>query len=143
MVNLGQAVAIVLAVMLLFLGPRTGLVVASLVPMAMITALLVMSWLDIGLDQMSLAALIIALGMLVDNAIVMAESIMVQISAGRRPVEAAVGSARELRVPLLISSLTTAAAFLPISLAQSTTGEYTAPLFKVITSRCSRRGCWR
>ena len=133
MVNLAQAVAIVLAVMLLFLGPRTGLVVASLVPMAMITALLVMSWLDIGLDQMSLAALIIALGMLVDNAIVMAESIMVQIGAGRRPVEAAVGSARELRVPLLISSLTTAAAFLPISLAQSTTGEYTAPLFKVIT----------
>ena len=133
MVNLGQAVAIVLVMMLLFLGPRTGLVVASLVPMAMITALLVMSWLDIGLDQMSLAALIIALGMLVDNAIVMAESIMVQIAAGRRPVEAAVGSARELRVPLLISSLTTAAAFLPISLAQSTTGEYTAPLFKVIT----------
>ncbi len=132
-VNLGQAVTIVLAVMLLFLGPRTGLVVASLVPMAMVTALLVMAWLDIGLDQMSLAALIIALGMLVDNAIVMAESIMVQMAAGRRPVEAAVGSARELRIPLLVSSLTTAAAFLPISLAQSTTGEYTAPLFKVIT----------
>ena len=119
--------------MLLFLGPRTGLVVASLVPMAMIASLLVMSFLDIGLDQMSLAALIIALGMLVDNAIVMAESIMVQMAAGRRPVDAAVDSARELRVPLLISSLTTAAAFLPISLAQSTTGEYTAPLFKVIT----------
>ena len=133
MVNLGQAVGIVLVVMLLFLGPRTGLVVASLVPMAMIASLLVMAWLDIGLDQMSLAALIIALGMLVDNAIVMAESIMVQMAAGRRPVDAAVGSARELRVPLLISSLTTAAAFLPISLAQSTTGEYTAPLFKVIT----------
>ncbi len=75
---------------------------------------------------------IIALGMLVDNAIVMAESIMVQMAAGRRPLDAAVGSARELRVPLLISSLTTAAAFLPISLAQSTTGEYTAPLFQVI-----------
>ena len=133
MVNLGQAVAIVLAVMLIFLGPRTGLVVASLVPMAMIASLLVMAFLDIGLDQMSLAALIIALGMLVDNAIVMAESIMVRMAAGRRPVEAAVGSARELRVPLLISSLTTAAAFLPIALAQSTTGEYTAPIFKVIT----------
>ena len=133
MVNLGQAVAIVLVVMLLFLGPRTGLVVASLVPTAMIASLLVMAFFDIGLDQMSLAALIIALGMLVDNAIVMAESIMVRMAAGRRPVEAAVGSARELRVPLLISSLTTAAAFLPISLAQSTTGEYTAPLFKVIT----------
>ena len=132
-VSLGQAIAIVLGVMLLFLGPRTGLVVAGLVPMAMITSLLVMAWLDIGLDQMSLAALIIALGMLVDNAIVMAESIMVQMAAGRRPIEAAVGSARELRVPLLISSLTTAAAFLPISLAESTTGEYTAPLFQVIT----------
>ena len=120
-------------VMLLFLGPRTGLVVASLVPLAMIASLLVMSFLDVGLDQMSLAALIIALGMLVDNAIVMTESIMVQMATGRRPVEAAVSSARELRVPLLVSSLTTAAAFLPISLAQSTTGEYTSPLFKVIT----------
>ena len=132
-VNLAQAVAVVLAVMLLFLGLRTGLVVASLVPMAMITSLLVMSFFDIGLDQMSLAALIIALGMLVDNAIVMAESIMVRMAAGRGPVEAAVDSARELRVPLLISSLTTAAAFLPIALAESTTGEYTAPLFQVIT----------
>ena len=90
MVNLGQAVAIVLVVMLLFLGPRTGLVVASLVPTAMIASLLVMAFFDIGLDQMSLAALIIALGMLVDNAIVMAESIMVRMAAGRRPVEAAV-----------------------------------------------------
>ena len=133
MVNLGQAVGIVLVVMLLFLGPRTGLVVASLVPMAMITSLLVMSFLGVGLDQMSLAALIIALGMLVDNAIVMAESIMVQMAAGRRPVDAAVACARELRIPLLISSLTTAVAFLPISLAQSTTGEYTRPLFQVIT----------
>ena len=88
-VSLGQAVAIVLGVMLLFLGPRTGLVVAGLVPMAMVASLLVMAWFGIGLDQMSLAALIIALGMLVDNAIVMAESIMVQTAAGRRPVEAA------------------------------------------------------
>ena len=132
-VNLGQAIAIVLLVMLLFLGLRTGLVVASLVPMAMIMALFVMGALDIGLDQMSLAALIIALGMLVDNAIVMAESIMVRMSAGQERVDAAVESARELRVPLLISSLTTAAAFLPIALAESTTGEYTAPLFWVIT----------
>ena len=73
--NLLQAIFLVLAVMLVSLGIRTGLVVASLVPMAMITAVLVMSFLEIGLDQMSLAALIIALGMLVDNAIVMSESI--------------------------------------------------------------------
>ena len=131
--SLGQAIAIVLGVMLVFLGIRTGLVVASLVPTAMVMAIMVMGFFGIGLDQMSLAALIIALGMLVDNAIVMAESIMVQMAAGRPRLDAAVDSARELRAPLLISSLTTAAAFLPIALADSTTGEYTAPLFWVIT----------
>ncbi|RMF60255.1 MAG: efflux RND transporter permease subunit, partial [Calditrichaeota bacterium] len=131
--NLVQAVVIVLAVMLLFLGVRTGLVVAALIPMAMVMALMIMGLLDIGLDQMSLASLIIALGMLVDNAIVMSESIMVMMSEGKPSVRAAVDSARELRIPLLTSSLTTAAAFLPIFLAESTTGEYTAPLFKVVT----------
>jgi multidrug efflux pump subunit AcrB len=131
--NLLTAVFLVLAVMLVSLGLRTGLVVAALVPMAMIMALLIMSFLGIGLDQMSLASLIIALGMLVDNAIVMSESIMVQMASGKKAFDAAVDSARELQVPLLTSSLTTAAAFLPIYLAESSTGEYTAPLFKVVT----------
>ena len=58
---------------------------------------------------------------------------MVQMAAGKTPVDAAVDSASELRIPLLTSSLTTAAAFLPIFLAESSTGEYTAPLFKVVT----------
>ena len=131
--NLYQAVGIVLAVMLLALGLRTGALVASLIPMTIVASLLVMSLFGIGLDQVSLAALIIALGMLVDNAIVMAESIMVRIGAGEDPTEAALASAAELRVPLLTSSLTTSAAFLPIYLAESATGEYTAPLFQVVT----------
>jgi len=131
--NLLQAVGIVTGVMLLFLGLRTGLVVASLIPMAMVSAFLVMGLLGIGLDQMSIASLIIALGMLVDNAIVMSESIMVQMGEGKPAVRAAIDSAEELKIPLLTSSLTTAAAFLPIYLAESTTGEYTAPLFKVVT----------
>jgi multidrug efflux pump subunit AcrB len=131
--NLLQAVGIVLIVMLLFLGLRTGLVVASLVPSAMIMSLMVMGFFDIGLDQMSLASLIIALGMLVDNAIVMSESIMVQMAGGKPAKQAAVDSASELRIPLLVSSLTTAAAFLPIYLAESGVGEYCAPLFKVVT----------
>lgn len=137
--NLFQAIAIVLLVMLLFLGLRTGLVVASLIPMAMIMAFWVMSWFGIGLDQMSLASLIIALGMLVDNAIVMSESIMVQMGRGVPARNAAIDSARELQIPLLTSSLTTAAAFLPIYLAESAVGEYCAPLFKVvsITLLCS------
>ena len=131
--NLVQAVVIVALVMLVFLGLRTGLVVASLIPSTMIAAILVMSVFDIGIDQMSLASLIIALGMLVDNAIVMSESTMVQMSQGKSAKQAAIDSAAELRVPLLVSSLTTAAAFLPIYLAESSTGEYTAPLFKVVT----------
>jgi len=131
--SLSQAVLIVLLVMLATLGLRTGLVVASLIPMAMIMSILVMNQFGIGLDQMSLASLIISLGLLVDNAIVMSESIMVQIAQGKTRIQAAVDSARELRTPLLTSSLTTAAAFLPIYLAESSTGEYTAPLFKVVT----------
>jgi multidrug efflux pump subunit AcrB len=131
--SLVQAVAIVLVVMLITLGIRTGLVVASLVPMAMIMSILIMSFFKIGIDQMSLAALIIALGMLVDNAIVMSESIMVQMRSGKKAVAAAIDSAKELRTPMLTSSLTTAAAFLPIFLAESGVGEYTAPLFKVVT----------
>jgi multidrug efflux pump subunit AcrB len=131
--NLLQAIGVVVVVMLLFLGLRTGLVVASLIPMAILMALLIMSTLDIGLNMVSLAALIIALGLLVDNAIVMVESIMVQMSEGKAAVNAAIDSAAELRVPLLVSSLTTAAAFLPIFLAESSTGEYVAPLFKVVT----------
>ncbi len=131
--NLVQAIAIVTIVMLFSLGMRTGVIVAILIPLSMIFSILIMSFFDIGIDQISLAALIISLGMLVDNGIVMSESIMVQMTEGKKTVDAAIDSANELKVPLLISSLTTAAAFLPIFLAESTTGEYTASLFKVVT----------
>ncbi|MEE8157423.1 MAG: efflux RND transporter permease subunit [Gammaproteobacteria bacterium] len=131
--NLLQAVVVVAVIMLLFLGLRTGLIVASLIPATMVTTFLIMSFFDIGLNQMSLASLIIALGMLVDNAIVMSESIMVRMEHGVPAQDAAIKSTQELRLPLLISSLTTSAAFLPIFLAESATGEYTAPLFKVVT----------
>ena len=128
-----QAVIIVLLVMLLTLGLRTGLVVATLVPTTMIIAVFGMSIFGIQLDQMSLAALIIALGLLVDNAIVISESIMVRMAAGEKGVDAAIAATKELRVPLLIASLTTAAAFLPIRLAESAVGEYTGVLFSVVT----------
>ncbi len=131
--NLLQAIAIVMVVMLISLGVRTGLVVSTLIPMTMVMSLLVMSWFEIGLDQMSLSALIISLGLLVDNAIVMSESIMVGMESGHSATDSAIASSAELRVPLLTASLTTAAAFLPIYLAESDVGEYTAPLFKVVT----------
>ena len=131
--NLFQAVGIVVVVMLVFLGLRTGLIVATLIPAAIITAFPVMNLFNIGLDQMSLASLIIALGMLVDNAIVMSESIMVRMDAGEKAKSACIAAAGELKIPLLTSSLTTSAAFLPIFLSESGTGEYTASLFKVVT----------
>ncbi|MBL3526840.1 MAG: efflux RND transporter permease subunit [gamma proteobacterium endosymbiont of Lamellibrachia anaximandri] len=131
--NLLQAIAVVAAVMIVSLGLRSGMIVAALIPASMIITMLIMSFFDIGLDQISLAALIIALGMLVDNGIVMSESIMTRMANGMERVQSAIESAAELRIPLLTSSLTTSAAFLPIFLAESTTGEFTASLFKVVT----------
>ncbi|MEM9694648.1 MAG: efflux RND transporter permease subunit, partial [Myxococcota bacterium] len=130
--SLLQAVAVVLVCMLLFLGLRTGMVVASLIPMAMATTFVVMSLMDLGLDKVSLAALIIALGLLVDNAVVIAESIMVYMEKGMKPLDAAILSANELRNSLLISSLTTCAAFLPLALADNMMGEFLGPLATVL-----------
>jgi multidrug efflux pump len=131
--NVIQAVGIVLVVMLLTLGLRTGTIVASLIPTTMIISLFVMNAFGIGLNQVSLAALIIALGLLVDNAIVMAEATMVRMEEGDPPIKAAVEAARELQLPLLIASGTTSAAFLPIFLAESAVGEFTAAIFQVVT----------
>lgn len=131
--NLLQSVAVVLLSMLLFLGLRTGLVVASLIPMTIVSTLFIMGLLNIGLNQVSLAALIMALGMLVDNAIVVSEAIVVKMEKGTDARAAAIESTRELAVPLLVSSLTTSAAFLSFFLAKSTMGEIVGPLFSVIS----------
>ncbi|WP_271764768.1 efflux RND transporter permease subunit [Aquimarina algiphila] len=131
--NLMQAIAIVLAVMLIFLGFRTGMVIASLIPIVTITTLMVMGLMDIGLNQITLAALIMALGMMVDNAIVVAESIMVKMENGIEVKKAAIDSCAELFMPLLISTLTTSAAFLAFFMAESVMGDIMGPIFVVIT----------
>ncbi len=131
--NLLQSIAIVVLVMLLALGLRTGLLVSTLIPITIIMTFLIMHFFNIGIDQVSLGALLIALGMLVDNAVVVSESIMVLMSEGKKPLDAALMSVKELKKPLLISSLTTSSAFLPIFLAKSMVGEYTASIFKVLT----------
>ena len=131
--NVIQSIVIVLFVMLLFLGLRTGLVVASLIPLAMVMSLMIMNMMGVGLNQVTLAALIMALGMLVDNAIVVSESILVKLEEGIEAKEAAISSAKELTIPLLISTLTTSAAFLAFYLAQNTMGEMMGNIFIVIT----------
>ncbi len=131
--NLIQAIVVVLVVMLIFLGIRTGLVIASLIPMVTVTTLMVMGLIGMGLNQITLAALIIALGMMVDNAIVVAESIMVKMEKGTSAKDAAIESCAELITPLLISTLTTSAAFLAFYMAESTMGDIMGPLFVVIS----------
>ncbi len=131
--NLVQAVLIVIVVMVLSLGFRSGLVVGSLIPVVMISTFFVMAQFDIGIDQISLAALIIALGLLVDNGIVVVEATIVHRQQGVPPVEASIQAAKEMMVPLLISSLTTAAAFTPIALAEAEVSEFTSPIFYVVT----------
>ncbi len=116
--SLAQAIVIVIVVMIAFLGLRTGLVVSALIPATMIASVFAMQIFDITINQISLTALIIALGLLVDNAIVIVESILVRRDAGQDPVTAAVESGKEFSTPLLISSLTTAAAFMPIAMAK-------------------------
>ena len=132
-VNLIQAIVIVLAVMLIFLGIRSGLVIASLIPIVVIMTLMLMGVINMGLNQVTLAALIMALGMMVDNAIVVAETIMVKMEDGIAAKKAAIEACSELFTPLLISTLTTSAAFLAFYLAESTMGDIVGPIFVVIS----------
>ena len=119
--------------MLIFLGLRTGGIIASLIPMVTIMTLMLMGVIDMGLNQVTLAALIMALGMMVDNAIVVAETIMVKMENGINAKTAAIDACGELFTPLLISTLTTSAAFLAFYLAESTMGDIVGPIFVVIS----------
>ena len=133
LISLLQSVIIVLAVMLFFLGFRTGSLVATLVPMVILSTFFFMNLFDLGLNKVSLAALIISLGLFVDNGIVMAESILISVQKGKSIFNAAVESCRILIIPLLISTLTTSAAFLSFALAETPMGEMASPLFSVVT----------
>ena len=131
--NLLQTVGLVLVVMLVFLGFRTGLVIASLVPMVILATFLFMNLLGTGINQVSLAALIMALGLMVDNGVVVAETILVKLEQGLDKMRAVKEACDELIVPLLISTLTTSAAFLSFFLSEGGMGDMTGALFIVIT----------
>ncbi len=131
--NVFQSIYIVLGVMLMFLGFRTGMFLAALIPVHMILTVWVMGLAGISLNQVSLAALIMASGVLVDNAIVVSDSIIAKLKEGQTPLKAAIDAAGELFIPLLTSALTTAAAFLPFYLAKDPMGEIMGDLFSVMT----------
>jgi len=133
MVNLLEAFAFVVVVMLLMAGLRTAVVAGMLVPMAVLMSIALMPFFDVVLQRVSIASLIIALGMLVDNGVVVSESILVRLASGQDRMKAVVESVKSLRIPLLAASLTTIFAFLPIATAQSMVGEYCLSMFIVIT----------
>ncbi len=130
--NLIQTLVIVLVVVILFLGLRTGLIVGSFVPLTMLLGLIGMSIWDVELQRMSIATMIIALGLMVDNAIVVVESIRNRIEQGEDRKEAAISAGRTLGLPLLVATLTTILAFMPIALAIGNVGEYTISIGQVV-----------
>ena len=130
--NVYQTLAIVLFVVLIFLGARTGLIVGFFVPLTVLLGIIVMRYLDIELQRMSIAATIISLGLLVDNGIVVAEDIRVRLSKGIERIKAATDAANSLALPLLTSSLTTILAFVPMLLIPGGAGEYIRSLAQVV-----------
>ncbi|MEM8840828.1 MAG: efflux RND transporter permease subunit [Pseudomonadota bacterium] len=130
--NVFQTLVIVLAVVMVFLGLRTGMIVGSFVPLTMLLGIVVMSIAGVELQRMSIAAMIIALGLLVDNGIVIAEDIRVRLERGVDRIEAATGAVTSLAVPLLTSSMTTIFAFLPMLLTEGGAGDYTRSLAQVV-----------
>ncbi|MES1989010.1 MAG: efflux RND transporter permease subunit [Pseudomonadota bacterium] len=129
--SLIEALVIVLTVSLLSLGWRTGIVVAISIPVVLAATFLVMSSFDIGLHKISLGALILALGLLVDDAIISVEMMASKMEQGWDRVRAASFAYTSTAMPMLTGTLVTVAGFLPIATATSSTGEYTRSIFQV------------
>ena len=131
-INVIQTLAIVLIVVVLFLGLRTGLIVGAIVPFVMLATLSIMLFFGMKLERMSLATLIISLGLLVDNGIVIAEDFKRRIEGGISRFDAMLQGCQELAIPLLSSSVTTILFFLPLMLAEHIAGEFTRSISLVI-----------
>lgn len=130
---LTEAVLIVLLVSFFSLGFRTGLVVAFSIPLVLAMTFTGMYYFDVGLHKISLGALILALGLLVDDAIIAIEMMAIKMEQGYSRLKAAGFAWTSTAFPMLTGTLITAAGFLPIATAQSGTGEYTRSIFQVVT----------
>ncbi len=132
--NLVQGVLIVLGVALLTMGWRPALIMATAVPLSMISTFAVVRYFGIELEQFSIASLVIALGMVVDNAIVVSDNALRLIRQGRPKVEAVIKGTQDLAIPIMTSTLTTIAAFLPMLTLTGNVGEYVASLPVVVAT---------
>ncbi|MBE9525868.1 MAG: efflux RND transporter permease subunit [Proteobacteria bacterium] len=132
MLNLVAAIIIVIVVLLLFMGVTAGLIIGAVLLITVAGTVLIMEMYGIDLQRISLGALIIALGMLVDNAIVIAEGMMVRIQSGMNAVKAAKEVVGKNSVALLGGTIVGILAFSAIGLSQDATGEFSRTLFYVI-----------
>ncbi|MDR7193645.1 efflux RND transporter permease subunit [Luteimonas terrae] len=130
---LAEAVIIVLLVSFVSLGFRTGLVVAVSIPLVLAMTFIAMDQFNIGLHKISLGALVLALGLMVDDAIIAVEMMAIRMEQGDSRLAAASYAWTHTAFPMLTGTLVTAAGFLPIATAASSTGEYTRSLFEVVT----------
>ena len=126
-----EAIAIVLVVSLVSLGVRTGMVVVISIPIVLSVTALCMYLFDIGLHKVSLGTLVLALGLLVDDAIIAVEMMSVKLEQGWSRARAAAFAYTSTAFPMLTGTLVTVSGFLPIALAKSSTGEYTRSIFEV------------
>ena len=126
-----EAIAIVLVVSLISLGFRTGMVVVISIPLVLAATSLCMYLFHIGLHKVSLGTLILALGLLVDDAIIAVETMAVKLEQGFDRLHAAAFAYTSTAFPMLTGTLVTVSGFLPIALAKSATGEYTRSIFEV------------
>ncbi|CAG20790.1 efflux RND transporter permease subunit [Photobacterium profundum] len=131
-VSLGQAVAIVIVVLIFFMGVRSGILIGLILLLTVLGTFVFMNIMAIDLQRISLGALVIALGMLVDNAIVVVEGILIGIQKGRTRMQAASDIVTQTKWPLLGATVIAVTAFAPIGLSQDSTGEYCATLFSVL-----------
>lgn len=128
-----EALIIVLLVSFFSLGLRTGLVVALAIPLVLAMTFAAMHYFGIGLHKISLGALVLALGLLVDDAIIAVEMMAIKMEQGYDRFKAASYAWSSTAFPMLTGTLITAAGFLPIATAASSTGEYTRSIFQVVT----------
>ena len=131
--SLAEAVAIVLIVSFFSLGFRSGLVVALSIPLVLAATFAAMKFYHIDLHKISLGSLVLALGLLVDDAIIAVEMMAIRMEQGLDRVKAASAAYVTTAFPMLSGTIVTAAGFLPIATAASTTGEYTRSIFQVVT----------
>ncbi|CED71255.1 putative multi-drug efflux protein [Aliivibrio wodanis] len=131
-VSLAQAVAIVIIVLLFFMGVRSGLLIGLILLVTVCGTFVFMKYFAIDLQRISLGALVIALGMLVDNAIVVVEGILIGMQKGRTRLQAATDIVTQTKWPLLGATVIAVTAFAPIGLSDDATGEYCGTLFTVL-----------